>query len=417
MYKTIEKSKKSLKAGDAEGALRNLYVFLGKEPKTGAKIPIYEEIAKMHVFMKNYTKAIEEIDVFFNDTEMLSFLENIDEYITESNKDRVKNTLLNNFEILKKRTILKSKPSSMLVELTNKCNLRCIMCRTNKSDISLSADIVSDIAANIKYFEKITCLGGEVFLCPEFSYLLKQAKKSDTEMCVSTNGLLLLENLAMFENMKASIGVSVDGFDKNTYEKIRLNGRFEVLLENVAALKTALQKESFKEVKSFLYMIVMKENYFQIRQAFDFAVKNGFCVLKFLKLNGEPQNSSRLSQTESNEAAKNINACMDIIEKEHLNIKILTDPDLNVVRKNQKNLYNNKSINRSAFGVKCDVPWKNISVSINNDIFFDCCSDRKEIGHFETVEKSWNSLAIQKIRQAVIDGVYIEPCNKCSQLV
>lgn len=414
MYKTIENSKKILKTGDAERALRNLYDFLGKEPRTGAKIPIYEEIAKIYVFMKNYTKATEEIGVFFNDTEMLSFLDNVDEYITEKNKDRVKNTLLNNFEILKKRTILKSKPSSMLAVLTNTCNLRCIMCESVKNKYIISDTLLCDIIEHIKYFDKITCLGGEVFLCPGFSYLLKQAKKYDTELCIVTNGLLLHKNMAIFENMRASIGVSVDGFDKETYEKIRINGNFYQLLENMETLKQSLEKDSFKQVKTLLHMVIMKYNYKQIRQAFDFALKYNFGVLNFLKLHSAFQYMP--NEKEMEHAIYQINECIDVVEREKYDLQIVADPNLNVVRKNQKRLCNDVSAVHNKLYVKCNVPWKNISIAIHNDVYFDCRSDFKHFGKFETIEKSWNSLAIQKIRHSIIDGSLIETCRDCSIL-
>jgi len=415
MYKTIENSKKILKTGDSDGALKVLYGLLEKNLSAEAKISVYKEIAKIHVFMKNYTKAIEEIGAFFNDTEMLSFLDNVDEYITEKNKDRVKNTLLNNFEILKKRTILKSKPSSMLVELTNKCNLRCIMCESVKNKYIISDTVLCDIIEYMKYFERITCLGGEVFLYDKFSTIMENAKKYDTLLGISTNGLLLGKNIAMFENMKASIGVSVDGFDKNTYEKIRINGNFDVLTENLEIFKQSMQKESFKNITTALHMVIMKDNYIQVKNALDFALKYNFKALRFFRLNSATQYA--LNQNETDIAISQIHECMDIIEKEKYNIQIFTDPNLNVVRNNQKKLYNNLNLVRNELCFKCNIPWKNLSVSVNENVYFDCRSDCKKFGRFETIEKSWNSLAMQKIRQSIIDGTYIKPCNNCRKLI
>lgn len=414
MYKTIENTKKFLKTGDSDAALNILYGLLEKESNSEAKIPVYKEIAKIYIFNKNYTKAIEEIGKFFNDTEMLSFLDNIDEYITEKNKDRVKNTLLNNFEILKKRTILKSKPASMLAVLTNKCNLRCIMCESVKENYVISDETIADIIKHMKYFERFSCIGGEVFLYDRIYDIIESAKKYNTELSIVTNGLFLHKNMAIFENMRASIGVSVDGFDKETYEKIRINGNFYTLLENMETLKQSLKKDSFKQVRTLLHMVIMKNNHKQIMQAFDFALKYNFGALSFLKLNSAFEYMP--DEKELRYATDKINECMDIIEKEKYNIQIFTDPNLNVVRKNQKNLYNNSNLVRNELYFKCNIPWKNLSVSFNEDIYFDCRCDCKNFGKFETIEKSWNSLAIQKIRQSIIDGVYIEPCTDCSIL-
>jgi len=344
--------------------LKNLYGLLEKDLNAEAKISVYKEIAKIYIFNKNYTKAAEEICAFFNDTEMLSFLDNIDEYITERNKDRVKNTLLNNFEILKKRTILKSKPSSMLAVLTNKCNLRCIMCESVKENYLILDETIADIIKHMKYFELFTCLGGEVFLYDKFNLIINEAKKYDTEVSICTNGLLLSKNISIFENMKASIGVSVDGFDKETYEKIRINGNFDELLENMKILKQSLKKDSFKQVRTLLNMVIMKNNYKQIRQAFDFALKYDFGALNFLKLHGSKDCMPDVY--EMSNAVKQIHEYMDIIEKEKYNFQIFTDPNLNIVRNNQKNLYNNLNLERNELYFKCKIPWKNISARATN---------------------------------------------------
>ncbi|MDD3730112.1 MAG: radical SAM protein, partial [Endomicrobiaceae bacterium] len=285
MYKTIEKSKQLLKSCGPDVALSSLYSLLKKTSDSNEKERIYIYIAKIYVSQKKYIEAIEAIGYFFDDSKIAVFLDNIDKYINENNKDRVKNILLNNFEILKKKTVLKSKPSSMLAVLTNKCNLRCIMCKSVRENYAISDETLDDIIKNMKYFEYLSCLGGEVFLYDKFNVVVENAKKFDTELSISTNGLLLGKNMSMFENMKVTIGVSVDGFEKDIYEKIRINGNFDVLTENLLILKQSMEKESFKQVKTILRMVIMKNNYKQVMKAFDFALKYNFGALSFLKLN------------------------------------------------------------------------------------------------------------------------------------
>lgn len=413
MIREIEKSKKLLKEGRYKETLAFLEELALKSYGKDNEI-ICAEIARVFILKKEYIKAIEKIGILFNDKEMDLFLESIDEYINERNKERIKNILLNNFEILKRKTVLKSKPSSMLVVLTNKCNLKCVMCHVREKNYTLSADTLKDIIGNMKYFEKLTCHGGEVFLYNEFGSIMKYARIYDTELNISTNGLYLGENLSKFENMKASIGVSIDGFDKITYEKIRVNSNFEVLLENLEALKECMGKKSFQHVNTCMYMIIMKDNYHCVKDAFNFALKYKFNAIRFLKLNFSIEYMP--DKHEFDYAIKQIHECMDIVDNEKYNIQIFTDPNLNVVRKNRENLYNDNGIIRNNFGIKCDIPWKNISIAMNNEIYFDCRCDCNQIGKFETIEKSWNGKEIKKIRQAIIDGNLIEPCIGCAVL-
>ena len=44
------------------------------------------------------------------------------------------NSTLNQEEALKQNTILKSAPRRLVLELTNRCNLNCVMCGRNAAD-------------------------------------------------------------------------------------------------------------------------------------------------------------------------------------------------------------------------------------------------------------------------------------------
>jgi len=288
------------------------------------------------------------------------------------------------------------------------------MCESVKENYLISDETIADIIKYMKYFERFTCIGGEVFLYDKINDIIESAKKYDTELCIVTNGLSLLKNMAIFENMRASIGVSVDGFDKETYEKIRINGNFDILTENLEILKQSMKKDSFKQVRTLLNMVVMNNNYKQIKNALDFALKYNFEALNFLKLTSVFQYMP--NEKEMEHAIYQINECIDLVERENYNIQIFTDPNLNVVRKNQKSLCNDFSVVHNKLYVKCNIPWKNISIAIHNDVYFDCRSDFKHFGKFETIEKSWNGLAIQNIRQSIIDENYIDPCEDCSIL-
>ena len=55
--------------------------------------------------------------------------------LTEKQKN---NTLLNQKEMLEGKTVLQSKPQRLVLELTNACNLRCIMCGRDEAEFSLT---------------------------------------------------------------------------------------------------------------------------------------------------------------------------------------------------------------------------------------------------------------------------------------
>ena len=77
-----------------------------------------------------------------------------------------KNVLLNEMEISQKKIVLKSKPRSLIVYLTNRCNLKCKMCpfavSQKKQDISKKT--VKEIINLFPYLQHIQWIGGDVFL-------------------------------------------------------------------------------------------------------------------------------------------------------------------------------------------------------------------------------------------------------------
>lgn len=73
------------------------------------------------------------------------------------------NRVLNELEISKGRSILESKPRGLGIALTNRCNIRCIMCSVWKNPWDIPEKTVKEIAAFFPYLQRIFWQGGEVF--------------------------------------------------------------------------------------------------------------------------------------------------------------------------------------------------------------------------------------------------------------
>jgi radical SAM protein with 4Fe4S-binding SPASM domain len=131
-------------------------------------------------------------------------------------------------------------PISLWVEPTNICNLRCIMCPSNASgkkkgymDFNLFKKIVDEAQAfvhNIYLF-----LGGESLLHPHLCEMVKYAKSYDIRLQLNTNATLLTGEKAinLLETGIDSVVFSFEGYDKETYERIRVNADFDETLHNI----------------------------------------------------------------------------------------------------------------------------------------------------------------------------------------
>ncbi len=140
-----------------------------------------------------------------------------------------------------KITKLPHLPLALWIEPTNKCNLRCLMCpnsvisqdKLGFMDFDLYKKIIDQSKNYISYV--VLCISGESLLHPKFPQMVKYAKNNGINTYLSTNATTLTPLLSE-KIIKAGldwINFSFDGCTKSTYEKIRVNGKFETTLKNV----------------------------------------------------------------------------------------------------------------------------------------------------------------------------------------
>lgn len=145
-----------------------------------------------------------------------------------------------------KRTQLPCLPYVLDIEPTTYCNFKCSMCHVSDKDfpkIHMSFDLFKSIIDSNPQLLKIKLQGmGEPLLCPDFYEMTAYARKKRVLVQTTTNGSLLLnhaERLAKADLL--SIGVSLDGATKQTFESIRSNSCFEKVTKGVKELARALR--------------------------------------------------------------------------------------------------------------------------------------------------------------------------------
>lgn len=216
----------------------------------------------------------------------------------ERNKDRIvknkffKNKFLNEYEIASKKIILTSKPRNLMVVLSNRCNIRCIMCMTSRSKWELPKERLDEIIELFPYLERIMWQGGEILLLPYFKDILKETTKyKNLRQSMISNFQLANEdiiNLIVTNNVELTI--SVDGVCKETYESIRVGGSFEKLVNNLQKLLDMRNKIENKMILN-MNVVVMRENYYKLSDFIDFAYKYKFNFICFMQLDFVPKNN------------------------------------------------------------------------------------------------------------------------------
>ena len=237
----------------------------------------------------------------------------LERYRQNSKKPRACNIFFNEIEILEKKTILKSNPRHITVQLTTKCNLKCPMCWVYKNNYIINNDVFNFIKSNMPYLENVVWQGGEVFLYDKFDELIDLAGYYGVKQTILTNGLLLnKKRIELLSKYCIKIKISIDAVDKENYEKIREGGKFDNLLKVLEQLRDEKTKN-----KNFGYMmavVINALNYKKIEEIVDFAIKYGFECLTF-------QNFIVNSQFQSEDLCLNIEQSEEILKKVNFFIK------------------------------------------------------------------------------------------------
>jgi MoaA/NifB/PqqE/SkfB family radical SAM enzyme len=133
-------------------------------------------------------------------------------------------------------------PDRFYVESTNVCNLDCIMCPTGlhidtRPKGFMAWDLYTSIIDEIAPYAEAVVLHswGEPLLHKQIIEMIRYAKERGCWVETSTNATRLTEDAArkLIESGLDRIYLSMDGLTKETYEKVRVKGKFEEVLGNI----------------------------------------------------------------------------------------------------------------------------------------------------------------------------------------
>ncbi|MFN3555783.1 MAG: radical SAM protein [Bacteroidales bacterium] len=136
------------------------------------------------------------------------------------------------------QSIIDHYPLFLQLEFTNNCNLRCVMCFY---EFKPPYDIITDQAVEkildvSGYAKTVALMGGEVFMnkC-DLRFIDSYTQEEGATMGFITNGTYLndhiVEKLKKYKSMWMQI--SIDGAEKEVYEKVRRKGNWDVVDRNI----------------------------------------------------------------------------------------------------------------------------------------------------------------------------------------
>ena len=166
---------------------------------------------------------------------------------------------------------LENFPKYFLIETVNICNARCIMCPVEISlrkkgymTDTLFEKILKDIKERNKPIRQVALfLLGEPLLDNKIFNRIKLLKEMniDNILLSSNASLLTSENiLKLIQTGLDQIYISIDGYEKKTYESIKKGLHFEKVYANVQNLFT-IRNEVHASLRIRLQFILQKENF------------------------------------------------------------------------------------------------------------------------------------------------------------
>ena len=177
-----------------------------------------------------------------------------------------------------------SAPLKISINITKKCNLRCIQCFSNSGVIKEKELTTKDFYKLFddmnKYGTFYICLGGgEPFTRPDILDILKYGKKKQLAISIVSNGLLLTKEILekLNELDLDYLWISFEGLKEN-HERLRGAGTFEKTLKALELLK------KYYKGKTALRMSINKYNIDEVEDLVKIGEKYDIDLIRFTPL-------------------------------------------------------------------------------------------------------------------------------------
>ena len=320
------------------------------------------------------------------------------------------NAQLNKKEALDAKIILDSYPRRLVLELTNACNLNCIMCGRNESSFTKNFFDISylyRLEPALSYVEEVTLFGwGEPTIHPRFKDILEFLNNFPVKKYFVTNGTTLhkIEDLLFYFKVDI-MAVSLDGACETTNDKIRRGGSFNKIVSSLKKIAAKKRENRLNYPYINFVMTLMKSNLYELPEMVDLAADIGLEEVKAVYLTAFNRDLADEVLWSSAEDVRKVFA-ETVKRGESLGIKIKLP------------YIQGEDIAGEKFHKDCFVGWRDFF--IGSDCYIrPCQSIARKLFHsslYENFKDAWNSAEMAEFRSIVNDGKKMwAECKGCYQ--
>ena len=200
---------------------------------------------------------------------------------------------LNHLALKTTRQTRVAHPSTVMLELSAHCNLKCTICPREygygeEMDMGLmsESDAKKIVDELVPYVDSIGLTGmGETLMYKKIDRIVDYIKEKNKGIVVSisTNAVLpkTVEKISLMAGKLDTIQISIDGINE-VYNAIRVQSDFELFRGNVKAITEICRNTS---TNVMLNMVVTQENFFHLKEVVQFAEEMGIKYVNYTIFN------------------------------------------------------------------------------------------------------------------------------------
>ena len=326
------------------------------------------------------------------------------------------NRILNKIEIFLGRKKLWSLPRYAQIEVTSRCNQRCIMCPRNEPDYDsgfgdMSYEEYIKVLDDIPTITNIQINGlGEPLLHPDIFKMIREAKRRWINMSMNSN-VVLIDTIEKARELVESgldvLKVSMDTADPEVYKEVRRADTFNKAVEGVRLILEARGKQYNPQV--WFNSVILQQNYKDIGEVLKLGEELGVDLVRF-----KPVDTFDIYKNKGIEVASQEELFSIIKETIERNKGSGVKHNLNDL------LDSFDSYHRPEGDFPCFSPWLEVYIQYYGGVRL-CCefySKKYDIGNMfeQNFKDIWNGKKMQKIRKNFKNGKLGFPvCQTCNR--
>jgi radical SAM protein with 4Fe4S-binding SPASM domain len=338
-------------------------------------------------------------------------------------------------DLATRSTVWKSRPTFLEMAYNNLCNLKCVMCAKSDGepnavmDTELGNEFLGSVLPYV--LDWMPSANSEPLL-NDIDLLVRQAEEHEVWLHVISNATLLTpERYEKLSRRMHKLWISLDAATPETFEKIRVNARWDPVMANIRKVLPLALKDGVQVTFNF---VLMSNNWHESAAFVSLIADLGGRICNIQELLPNSTGFAELNWSDKvskEQIAAELERARQVAEERKIDLKIELRPPLQGRYGYDEHRFEfsaplpdlrehyTQALNRRHPGF-CQMATNYLKVTPDGDVF-PCCRGPESLnmGNIKTAsfDEIWNGEKYQEFRRQMLDGDYPSVCASCYVLV